>query len=154
MIPFIFAAQDKSTATANAATMVNGTTIFTITGGPISILELVSECVTANNATASTLQWLSTPTVGSAATFTAASASLANLTAGFTAAVIPTNLTTAPSISASNGGVLILSGSANRVLVKPGVITTVIGVGSTTGTWRHFMRWRPLHPDAQVVAAF
>ena len=32
-----------------------------------------------------------------------------------------------------------------------GIITTVVGVGSTTGTWRHFLRYRPLSPDSQVA---
>jgi hypothetical protein len=30
----------------------------------------------------------------------------------------------------------------------------VIGVGSTTGTWRHYMRYRPLVSGVTVVALF
>src|SRR5882762_3650440 len=72
---------DKSVVTG-AAVMVNATTIFTIAGGPILLTQLISECVTANNATASTLQWSLTPTGLSAQTFSAATASLASAAVG------------------------------------------------------------------------
>lgn len=143
-------AQEQSIETA-AAVMVNGTVIFTITGGPISIVDLLSVCVTANDATASTLQWSSTPTVGSAKTISAASASLASATAGTTVKLNQTSLATAPDIvTAANGGVQIGANVANRIVVKDGTITTVIGVGSTTGTWKHILRYIPLSPNAAV----
>lgn len=132
-----------------AATMVNGNTIFTITGGPIIIVDLVSVCVTTNDGTNSTLQWSSTPTVGAAATFSGASATLASKAAGTTVRLNQTAITTAPDISASTGGVL-AGGSALRTLVKEGTITMVIGVGSTTGTWKHILRYIPLSPNASV----
>jgi phage portal protein BeeE len=56
---------DKSIVKA-AATMVNAQTVFTIANGPIEILDILSECITANDTTASTMQWQSNPTVGSA----------------------------------------------------------------------------------------
>lgn len=142
--------QEQSIET-NAAAMVNGTVIFTITGGPISIVDLVSVCVTANDATASTLQWSSTPTVGSAKTISAATATLASATAGTTVKLNQTSLATAPDIvTAANGGVQIGANVANRIVVKDGTITTVIGVGSTTGTWKHILRYIPLSPNAAV----
>ena len=135
----------------NAAVMVNGTTIFTVTGRPIIIVDLLSVCVTANDTTASTLQWSSTPTVGSAATFSGASASLASATAGTTVRLAPTALSTAPVIvAAASGGVQLGTNVANRIVVKDGTITTVIGVGSTTGTWKHMLRYIPLSPTAAV----
>lgn len=144
MIPFIWDASEKIIESA-AAVMVNGTTIFTVNGGPIRIEELFSVCVTANSGTASTLQWSSTPNVGSAATFSGASASLANATAGTTIRVAPTALTTAPTVvAASAGGVSLGTNVANRIIVKDGAITTVIGTGSTTGTWKHYLRYTPL----------
>ncbi len=130
---------------------MNATTLFTITGGAIQIIELLSVCVTANDATASTLQWSSTPAVGSAKTISAATATLANATAGTTIRLNPTSLATAPDIvTAANGGVQIGANVANRIIILDGTITTVIGVGSTTGTWKHLLRWKPLTPNAQV----
>ena len=142
--------QEQSIETA-AAVMVNGNTIFTVTGGPISIVDLVSVCVTANDATASTLQWSSTPTVGSAKTISGATASLGSATAGTTVKLNQTSLATAPDIvTAANGGVQIGANVANRIVVKDGTITIVIGVGSTTGTWKHMLRYVPLSPYASV----
>ena len=143
-------ARETSVESATAV-MVNGTTIFTVTGGPIIIVDLLSVCVTANDGTASTLQWSSTPTVGSAATFSGASASLASATAGTTVRLAPTALSTAPVIAtAAAGGVQLGTNVANQIVVKDGTITTVIGVGSTTGTWRHILRYIPLSPNASV----
>lgn len=139
-------------AISNTKVMVNGDIIFTVSGGPIAIYNLMSECVTANDATASTMQYSSTPTVGSAATISGASASLANATAGTTAILMPTALTTAPTLAtAANGGVQLGQNVANRIVVKEGTIKVVIGVGSTTGTWRHFISYIPLAPNAKVA---
>ena len=136
---------EERTVESATAVMVNGNTIFTISGGPLIILDLVSVCVTANDATASTLQYSSTPTVGSAKTISAASASLASATAGTTVRLNPTSLATAPDIvTAANGGVQIGANVGNNIIVKDGTITVVIGVGSTTGTWKHYLRYKPL----------
>lgn len=144
MIPFIWDASEKIMESA-AAVMVNGNTIFTINGGPIRIEELFSVCVTANDVTGSTLQWSSTPTVGSAKTISAASATLASATAGTTIRLNPTSLATAPDIvTAANGGVALGANVSNRIIVKNGTITMVIGTGSTTGTWKHYLRFMPL----------
>lgn len=132
-------------------TMVNGDTVFTISGGPIQIVDLVSICVTANDATASTMQWQSVPTVGSAATISGASATLASATAGTTVRLAPTALSTAPVIvAAASGGVQLGTNVANFIDVKDGTLKLVIGVGSTTGTWKHLLRYKPLSPSSTV----
>lgn len=141
----------QCTAKTSAKVMANGDTLFTITGGPIIIVDLLSVCVTANDATASTLQYNSVPTVGSAATISGASASLANATAGTTVRIAPTALTTAPVIAtAANGGVQLGTNVANRIIVKDGALKIVVGVGSTTGTWQHFLVYEPVTPDSNV----
>jgi hypothetical protein len=133
------------------AVMVNANTVFTITGGPIQILELLSVCVTANDATASTLQWQSNPTVGTATTITGATATLASATAGTTVLIQPTALSTAPVIVTAAGGGLHLGLVAqNHIIVKEGTLKIVIAIGSTTGTWKHYLRYRPLSPGATV----
>lgn len=151
MLPYMYAAQEKCFATVPAV-IVNGQVLFTVVGGPILIEEIVSICVTANDATASTLQYSSTPTVGSAKTISAASASLASATAGTTVRLNPTSLATAPDIvTAANGGVSLGAAVANRIMVKDGTITAVVGVGSTTGTWKHCIRYQPLTPDSMIA---
>lgn len=142
---------EKSVVKA-AAVMTNNQVAFTITGGPILIEELLSECITTNDGTLSTLQWRSNPTVGSAATISGATSSLASIAAGATIRLAPTALTTAPVIAlAAAGGVQLGTNVANRITVQPGTIQMVIGVGSTTGTWKHFLRYRPLGTGVTVT---
>lgn len=146
MIPFIYAAQEKCVYQAVAAALVNGTTIFTVRGGPIQIVSIGAVCITANNATASTLQFSADGTNGSAATITGASATLANAAAGVIVLAVPGTLATAPAVYANGIGI---AGTVN-IVVPAGIITNVVGVGSTTGTWRQFIRYIPLTPDSTV----
>ena len=147
MIPFIYAAQEKAIYQAVAATLVNATTVWTVSGGPIQIVSIGCVCVTANNATASTLQYSADGTDGSAVTITGASASLANAAAGTIVVGVPGTLATAPAVYASGVGI---AGTV-QIIVPAGIITTTVGVGSTTGTWRQFLRYIPLSPDSTVA---
>jgi hypothetical protein len=146
MIPFIYAAEEKCFGTVPAV-MVNGQVIFTIVGGPIEVTGLQSVCVTANNGTASTVQYSHDPTDGAATTISAASASLASAAAGASVTWLGTALSTAPTVTA-NGAAL---GATRTQILQPGTITIVVGGGSTTGTWKHNIRYRPLNPDAQIA---
>ena len=143
----IFDQQDKA-VTNTTATLVNGTTLFTIAGGPIEILSLVARCATTNDGTASTLQWSADPPDGVAVTISAASASLASVAAGGMVTFQGTTLATAPLVSAS--GANIAQAVTNGVVVGAGIITSVVGVGSTTGTWQHHLRYRPLSRGVTV----
>ena len=138
--------QDEQSLWTAAAVMVNGTTIFTVAGGPIEIMQLGCVCITANNATASTLQYSADGTDGAATTITGASASLANAAAGTIVAAVPGTLATAPAVYANGVGI----GMTVPIIVPAGIITIVVGVGSTTGTWRHFIRYRPLTSGVTV----
>jgi len=126
-------------ATSATAVMVNGNTIFTVSA-PILIFGLVSTCVTANDGTASTVQYSVTPTVGSAQTISAASGSVASAAAGATVSLIGTALSTAAVYNA-NGPNLSMTAP---IYCPAGTITVVIGVGSTTGTWKHTICYWPL----------
>lgn len=147
---------EKCTATG-AALLVNGTTVFTIAGGPIRITDLVSYCIVGGDAAASTLQWSADGTVGSATTFSGASASLATFAAGGIVYNNFTALTTAPVITQTNGVALYgpTTSTGGGIYVPAGIITMVIGgADSTTGTYKHYMRWKPLGPGVTVTAAF
>lgn len=135
-------------AKKTAATMTNGQTLFTVAGGPIIVLGLVSICETGNDGTASTLQYSATPTSGSAQTLSAASASLANAAAGGSVSLIGTALATA-ALYNSNGPNLGMT-NMGGIMVPIGTITAVIGVGSTTGTWAHYLRYKPLATGVTV----
>lgn len=138
---------DSQVAVKSAATLVNGTTLFTITGGPIIIEELIALCITANDATASTLQFSADGTDGAATTISGASASLASATAGTIVATVPGTLATALAVYANGVGI---AGTVD-IIVPAGIITSVVGVGSTTGTWEIRMRYRPLTQSVIVA---
>lgn len=135
------------TVVRGAATLVNGTTVFTVTNGPILIKQIIAVCKTANNATASTLQFSADGTNGSAATITGASASLANAAAGSIVATVPGTLATAPALYANGVGI---AGTVG-IIVPAGIITTTVGVGSTTGTWQLIIRYESLGGDIEVA---
>jgi hypothetical protein len=146
MLPYIYANLDKC-IWKPADVLVNGTTVWTVSGGPIAIVSIGCICVTANGATASTLQYSADGTDGAATTITGASASLANATAGTIVHSDQGTLATALAVHANGVGI---STCTPNILVPAGIITTVVGVGSTTGTWRQYIRYVPLTPDSVI----
>lgn len=128
--------------------MVNGDTIFTVGGAPILILGLHSLCVTANGATASTLQYSVTPTTGAGAqTISAASGSLANAAAGASVSLTGSAFATAALLNANGPNV----GLTAPIFCPIGIVTLVIGVGSTTGTWQHLIYYFALGNGVTVT---
>jgi hypothetical protein len=127
--------------------MTNGDIIFTAQGD-VTFHDLVSECITANDATLTTVQYSITPTVGSATAISGVSGSLASVTAGTIVTVVGDALTTSPTISATGVG---LSQAARGIFFPSGTLTLVIATGPTTGTWRHYLRYSPAEPGAVVV---
>lgn len=139
------------TVKTGAKVMVNNDTLFTVSGS-VQILSLVSECVTANNATASTLLWKFTTAAASPLTtnLSAASSTLANTVSGY-AVVLATSSSLGEAPNQDASGVL-LNTPQRGVRVPSGALKITIGVGSTTGTWRHYIRYEPLEEGAYVVA--
>lgn len=139
-----------------AALLVNGTTVFTITGGFIRITDLVSVNVVDADAAAATIQWSADGTLGSATTITGASSSVASVAPGGIVNCDFTALTTAPVIAA-NGVALQgpTTSTGGSVIIPAGALKLVIGGADTTAsTWKHYMRWLPLGPGVSVSAAF
>jgi hypothetical protein len=139
-------------AKTTAKVMVNGDTLFNITGD-VLIYALVSECYTANNATASTLQYsITNNDSATAQTISAASATLASKAPKTSVLAQLGALTNAPVISNASGvgafpwGAVRVGGNS--------ILTSVIGVGSTTGTWKHYVRYEPLEDGATITPAF
>lgn len=139
-----------TTVTTSPKVMVNGDTVFTAVGD-VEIIGLWSECITANNATASTLQWQITPTVGTATTISGASATLASLTAGATIVLDGGALATAPVINTGGPG---LHTTLRGIIFQDGTLKSVVGVGSTTGTWKHYISYIPYESGAYIIPAF
>lgn len=143
---------EKALQTSTPATLVTGTTIFRVIGGPIIIQHLNSYCISSCDSTAATLQWSADGDVGAAATFTGASASLASFAAGGVVNCNFAALTTAPIITGTAG--VVLSGiTTTGIIVPAGIITTTIASGPTTGTFLHYIRYMPLSPSSNVLVA-
>ena len=144
----------QNTARSADKVMVNGDIVFTIMGGPIQVYSLHSELITLGDNTASTLQWQSTPTVGTATTISGATSALGSTpvpAAGATVILTPTALSTAPTIAlASAGGVQLGLAAQNHIIVNAGTLNLVIGVGSTTSVWRHYLVYIPLAAGVMV----
>lgn len=141
---------DRSPVWTGAAIVSNGLDIFTISGGPILIYQIGSLCITANNGTASTFQYQADGTDGSATTISGASASLANKAAGTIVTAVPGTLATGAAVYDNGVGL----GTNLPIVVPAGILEVVVGTGSTTGTWRHFLRYAPLTTGVTVTAAF
>lgn len=134
-------------AVRDAAIMVNGDTIFTSTGD-VQLVSVFSECITANDTTASTLQYSITPTVGTATTISGASSTLASAVPGTLVVLDGTALSTAPVVAPTG---VAQSTTSRGTLFMSGSLKLIIGVGSTTGTWRHYVRYKPLETNATVL---
>lgn len=120
------------------AVMADNDRLFTVAGGPIMILELFSICATGNDATASTIVYKITPTIGSEQTISGASASIASAPAGATIALQGTALATAALYNANGPNLIANPGT---ILCPAGTIDIDVAVGSTTGTWVHVIRY-------------
>lgn len=139
--------QQEKVATTAAAVIANGTaTVFTVAGGPILVHNIISVCVTANDSTATTLKWAANPTDGDATDLCAASASLGDAVAGTIVNITGT---------VANAAVVTVHGTAisqaGKLVVPAGVITSITGVGATTGTWTHHLRYSPLARGVTVT---
>ena len=140
--------EDHVAKSPSAKVMVNGDTIFTITND-ILVYGLASECYTANNATASTIQYQVVNANGTS-TISGASASLANAAIGVSVVAQLGALANAPTVTSASG-VGVFPWGAVRI---PGgsTIKLVVGVGSTTGTWKHYLRYEPFEIGAVATA--
>lgn len=149
---------DNAVATSAAAlTQIAspGVDLFNITGGPIEILSLFSLFTTVAGATATTLQYLSNPTLGALAlNLSAACTTLSAVAAGTTVTMSGTSAATAPVINLAGSGTAQITTTTERFFAQVGNIAMVVGGASNTGLVQHFLRYRPLAPGALVTAAF
>ena len=154
----MFDQEEKVISTITPATMPQATTtIFTVAGGAIQILNLIAYAVTNNNANAAQLQWAFDATSGSATTITGASTTLASLVAGDFVMADFTLLTTTPIILSTGISAMLGPTVTQRYVLTNatgGVVQAIVSAAATTGTWGHAMRYRPLGRGVTVTAAF
>lgn len=134
-------------AKSSIGTMTNNKVIFRCVGG-VAITCLKSYCVTANDITATTLQYTIIPTIGASTAISGASATLASAVPGTLVVCIGDAFATAPVVAPTG---VALNTVARGIVFEEGNLQLTIGVGSTTGTWYHFMRYEPLVDGSYVV---
>ena len=134
-----------------AASLTSNQNLFTITGGPVKILEVGALVTTVLPAGANTLKVQTTPTGGSAtdlcgATDTASAAAQALLLVdGTKATALVKNTDTG----------IIAAGQALHMplILSPGTIRAVFSAGPpATGQLDFFIEWEPLHPSSVLAA--
>ncbi len=148
---------ERAITTTTAQVLTSGTaTAFTVSGGPIEILNLGALCVTTNNTNAAQLQWAFDGTNGSSTTITGASTTLASLVAGDMVIADLTLLSTTPIIITTGTSAMLGPTVTERKVYTngPGILTIITSAASSTGTWNQFMRYRPLTSGVTVTAAF
>jgi hypothetical protein len=143
--------KDSSAGPTTTGALTNAATIFTVTGGPILILSLVGICVATGDGGAATLQFSAAPTVGSAATISGATGSLATAVAGSMVVFIGTALATAPTFLTTGHGVA--STGPAKIAINAGIITTTVAGSASTATWKFYLRYTPLCSGITVTAA-
>jgi hypothetical protein len=120
-------------AVSSSQILADATTIFTVTGGPIIVWDLISICTVVMEATAFTLQWSADGSAAgqAAATFTGASGSLTGFAAGGMVYCNFTALTTAPVITQTTGVGLRgpTTSTGGGIYVQAGIITTTVTNG-------------------------
>jgi hypothetical protein len=141
---------DRTAKSPTAKVMTNGDTVFTVLGGDILVFGIASECYTANNATASTLQYSVTNANGTT-TISGASASLANAAIGVSVLAQLGALANAPTVTSASG-VGVFPWGAVRI-PSGSTVKLVVGVGTTVGTWKHYLAYKAFESGANVVAA-
>jgi hypothetical protein len=135
-----------------AKVMVNGDVMFTTTGD-VLIYAMASECYTANDTTATLIQYnVTNNNTATSQTISAATTTLASKTVGTSILLQLGSVANAPVITTASG-VGAFPWGAIRV---PGgsTINLIVSVGSTTGTWKHYIRYEPMEVGAMVVAAY
>jgi hypothetical protein len=140
---------ERAISTGSAAISLATVTIFTIAGGPIEVVELFAEFQGVAQAVATTLQFNATPTLGAAATLSAASASLSGTAAG--SIVLCTgvfaNAATIATVNAAAAG-------TTKFIVGAGTLSYIAGTSANTQLVKWYLRYKPCARGVTVTAAF
>ena len=133
-----------------AKVMINNDVIFNIYGD-VQILALTSECYTANNSIASRIKYIADTAHNGDTDISGLCTTLANAIIGTRVICDNTTLSSAPNVSVSG---VSLNMDSRGIIVPTGAIKLGVTVGSTTGTWKHYIRWEPLEAGAYILPAF
>lgn len=139
-----------STASGNTPLATGPTTLFTVSGGRIRLIQLIGTVTTAIQAQATTTQLIATPSVGAAI-------NLSNATADLTGAAVNATV----SLSAALGTAVIGTAGGLLLVEVPVLLTATVTVtnaisvtfgAASTGALKWDLIWVPIDASASVVA--
>jgi hypothetical protein len=134
----------------DTAVIANGqNALFTVTGGRVAVIGLIGEVTSAMDATATTLQIVTNPTVGSDTVLCIASASIANAVAG-----------QKYTLPAAVGSALVTStnqGAASLALHAPWIVSAgtidLVASAANAGLAKWSIFYVPVDDGAYITAA-
>lgn len=130
--------------------LVDNRIIFNVISGSIEIITLYAECQSLNNSNTAQARWRSNPSVGDEVVISGFTTLLSNFAAKTSFVLDPVTLTTVPIMNLAPTGVS-LGGEKTGVIVPVGSIQINMSGGlGTSGTWKHFMSYRPLSENSVV----
>jgi hypothetical protein len=142
-------ASDHVAATTKAI-ISNGLVLFDVLGD-CQILSLCSECYMANDGTTTRVKYTMQSALDGATDITGLCASLANATVGTAIICDNTTLSSAPNVVTSG---IWLNMDSRGIRVPRGELRLTVTNGSTTGLWRHYIRYEPLEVNAYISPRF
>lgn len=151
------AGEGNAVTSAQALTLTAspGVTLFTIAGGPIEVISLFSIFTTAAGATATTIQYVSTPTLGATTqALNAACTTLSGVAAGTQVTLSFTSPATASAITLAGSTTVPISAQAESYYLQAGVLSIIVGGASNTGLLQTYLRYKPLANGVTVTPAF
>jgi hypothetical protein len=137
-------------ATTNTGIISDGLIIFDV-HGDCQILSLCSECYVANDGTGTRVKYTMQSALDGTTDITGASATLANATVGTTVICDNTTLSSAPNVAVSG---ISLNMDSRGIRVPRGYLKLTVTGGSSTGLWRHYIRYEPLEVNAYISPRF
>ena len=137
-------------AKTTSKAMIDQDVIFNITGD-VQILSLSSECYSANDGTGTRIKYTVHSALDGDTDISGLCATLANAVIGTRIICDNNTLSNAPNVVV--GGVSI--GMDSRGIISPrGYLKLTVNNGSTTGLWRHYIRYELLEQGATITPAF
>ena len=155
LVAYIKGLLDTAPKTAQSSVtgvLTTGTTIFTVAGGPIQLLWIMSMCTVGADSTAATLLYTTIPTGLSAVPISTACGSIANAPVNATITYAGTGSAAACVYNSGGTSLSVSTVAGSAVIMPPGVINITIGSGPTvTGHWSHYIYYRPMGSGVTVI---
>lgn len=76
------------------------------------------------------------------------------LDSGYKRAIAVYHRCLAENLVQNQSGIIVFSQYPVGFMLPTGTIKTVIAVGSTTGTWKHYIKYEPMSSSSLVTAGF